>query len=147
MADARLIKRYNAYYHGWCLAFGEHNAEYEKGRDINWLEGEERMGLILSPRLRKQANRELLGHHNEIPELALSDHSVRMNRFTHALKDDFDRRNIQRLKDFLRTSRELHMFLCSHLFYPTGTRIITFARKKPMIIMYKEMQPLNLVIE
>jgi hypothetical protein len=147
MVDARVIKRYNAYYHGWCLAFGEHSAEYGQDRAINWLAGEERMGLILSPSLRKQMNRELLGHHDEIPELALSDDALRMNRIIHHLQDDLDRRNMRELKDFLRTSPELHMFLCSHLFYPPGTRIITFARKKPLIIMYKEMQPLKLILE
>ncbi len=147
MAASQIIKRYNAYYHGWCLAFGEHTASYEKERDINWLFGEDRAGLILSPGLRKQANRELLGHYEQLPKLALSDEILRMNGFIHPLNDDADKMNIRRLKDFLLNSQDLHMFLCSHLFYPPGTRIITFAKKKPLMIMYKEMQPLNLLIE
>jgi hypothetical protein len=147
MMDLRIIKRYNAYYHGWCLAFGEHTTNYDEKKDFNWLFGEERIGLILSSGLRKHAQREFLGHHENIPELALSDDIVRMNKFIYRLKNDMERKNVQHLKDFLLSSLDLHMFLCSHLFYPSGTRIITFAKKKPIIIMYKEMQPLKLVVE
>ena len=147
MNDLRIVKRYNAYYRGWCLAFGEHSADYDEDRDISWLFGEDRIGLILSSHLRKQAQHELLGHHDEIPQLLLSDHSVVLNHYEHPLKDDVDMTNILRLKEFLLQGDEMHMFLCSHLFYPSRTRILTFSTKKPLIIMYKEMQPLNLIIE
>lgn len=146
MKDLRVIKRYNAYYHGWCLAFGEHTASFEEERDINWLFGDRKTGLILSSSLRIQAQREFLGHHEEIPELCLSGKMVRMNKFTYRLNNDTDRMNVQRLKDFLLGSQDMHMFLCSHLFYPR-TRIITFAEEKPSIIMYKEMQSLKLIVE
>jgi len=146
MNDLRIIKRYNAYYHGWCLAFGEHTASYAEERDINWLFGEEKIGLILSAALRIPAQREFLGHHRDIPVLHLSTDRVEMNKFTYRLNDVMDRENIQRLKEFILNSHEMHMFLCSHLFYP-GERIITFAEEKPTIIMYKEMQPLRLITE
>lgn len=146
MSELRIIRRYNAYYRGWCLTFGEHTADYEDERDINWLYGEGRIGLILSPGLRKLAQREFLGQHEEIPELGLSEHMVRVNTSVYRLKSDGDRLNVQRLKDFLLNSQDMHMFLSNHLFYPR-TRIITFAREKPIIIMYKEMQPLKLVVE
>ncbi len=147
MNDSRIVKRYNAYYRGWCLAFGEHSADYDDDRDISWLFGEDRIGLILSSSLLKQAQHELLGHHDEMPNLTLYDNSVRFNRHEHPLQDDIDLKNIIRLKEFLQHGEELHMFLCSHLIYPPRTRIVTFATKKPLIIMYKEMQPLKLVIE
>ncbi|MES9944761.1 MAG: hypothetical protein ABW080_07400 [Candidatus Thiodiazotropha sp.] len=147
MNDSRIVKRYNAYYRGWCLAFGEHSADYDEERDISWLFGEDRIGLILSPNLRKQAQHELLGHHDEIPQLKLTDHSVVLNQYEHSLKDDVDKKNIFRFKEFLMQGEEMHMFLCSHLVYPSRTRILTFATKKPLNIMYKEMQPLNLVID
>ena len=146
MNESRIIKRYNAYYRGWCLTFGEHTADYEDERDINWLYGEDRIGLILSPGLRKQAQREFLGQGEEIPELGLSESMVRVNKVVYRLQSDADRLNVQRLQDFLLGSQDVHMFLCNHLFYPR-TRIITFAREKPIIIMYKEMQPLKLVVE
>jgi hypothetical protein len=147
METLRIIKRYNAYYHGWCLAFGEHMAEYQQDRDINWLFGEERVGLILSRDLQKRAQRELLGNRERVPELRLCDDAVMLNAYRCPLSDDKDRANIRDFREFLLHSRELHMFLSSHLFYPPRTRIITFARKKPLIIMYKEMQPLKLIIE
>jgi hypothetical protein len=147
MNDSRIIKRYNAYYRGWCLAFGEHNADYGEERDISWLFGEDRIGLILSSSLRKQAQHELLGHHDEIPQLSLTDDSVVLNQYKHRLQDEVDMRNVQRLKEFLLHGEEMHMFLCSHLIYPSRTRILTFATKKPLIIMYKEMQPLKVTIE
>ena len=146
MIALRIIKRYNAYYHGWCLAFGDHTANFEEERDINWLFGEERIGLVLSSALRKQAYREFLGSQEAIPVLALSDDRVRMNEFIYRLNNDADRVNVRRLKNFLLSSEGLHMFLCSHFFYPRA-RIITFAKKKPIAIMYKEMRPLKLVVD
>lgn len=146
MAETRLIKRYNAYYHGWCLAFGEHSAKYVDERDINWLFGDERIGLILSPELLKHAQRELLRHHDILPQLTLSNEYLKLNDFLHPLKDEVDTLNAPKLKAFLRGKDELHMYLTTHLFYP-NKRIITFAKKKPVLIMYKEMQPLKLVLE
>ncbi|MES9970884.1 MAG: hypothetical protein ABW092_12695 [Candidatus Thiodiazotropha sp.] len=147
MSDSRIVKRYNAYYRGWCLAFGEHSADYDEERDISWLFGADRIGLILSSELRKHAQHELLGHHDEIPQLLLTNHSVVLNNYEHQLEDDVDTKNILRLKAFLMQREEMHMFLCSHLFYPSRTRILTFATKKPLYIMYKEMQPLNLIVD
>jgi hypothetical protein len=146
MTDSRTIKRYNAYYRGWCLAFGEHTVDYDPEKEINWLFGEDRIGLIFAPSLLKQAQREFLGQHDEIPEFGLSADALRMNTYIHRLKNESDRENAQRLKEFLLSSRDLHMFLTSHLFYER-TRIVTFAKEKPIIIMYKEMQPLNLIVE
>lgn len=146
MSDTRVIKRYNAYYKGWCLAFGEHTADYDDERDISWLFGEQRMGLILSTNLLKRAQHELLGHQS-IPELLLSDQSVAFNRFDFSLQDKIDLQNIQRFKEFLLEGEEMHMFLCNHLIYPSKTRILTFSTQKPLIIMYKEMQPLKLTIQ
>jgi len=64
----------------------------------------------------------------------------------YSLKNDIDRVNVESMKDFFLSSRDMHMFLCNHLFYPR-MKIITFAKEKPILIMYKEMQPLKLIIE
>jgi hypothetical protein len=146
MTDSRIVKRYNAYYHGWCLAFGDHTADYEEDRDINWLYGEDRVGLILSSGLRKQAQRELLGRYEEVPTLTFSDDMVKMNEFIYRLNDEVARANVRRVKDFILRNQSLHMFLCSHFIYPDA-RIISFCKKKPVAIMYKEMQPLKLIVE
>jgi hypothetical protein len=147
MTDTRVIKRYNAYYKGWCLAFGEHSGDYDESRDINWLYGEDRIGLILSTELRKRAQHELLGHPSSVPALQLTEHSVSFNAFDYPLKDESDLENLQKFRQFLRSHQEIHMFLSSHLIYPPRTRILTFATQKPLIIMYKEMQPLRLILE
>lgn len=146
MIDTRIVKRYNAYYHGWCLAFGDHTADYEDDRDINWLFGEDRVGLILSTALRKRAQRELLGHYDEVPTLTFSDDTVKMNEFVYRLNDEASRTSVRQVKDFILRNQSLHMFLSSHFIYPDA-RIISFAQKKPIAIMYKEMQPLKLILE
>lgn len=147
MGEFRIIKRYNAYYRGWCTTFGEHRADYQEERKINWLYGEDKVGMILSPRLLKRMHKELLGHQDEMPQLRVTESSVSFNEFNLHLTDSIDKQAAKFLKRFLRDSPSLHMYLCSHLFYPPRTRIVTFARKKPITIMYKEMQPLKLIVK
>lgn len=141
------IRRYNAFYHGWCLAFGEHKVEYEASRDINWLLADDRVGLCLSNRFRKKLSRELLGPHEQTPELILNDEVVRINSLIYRFTDEIDSSGVHALRQLLLVGDELHMFLSSHFVYPPKTRIITFARKKPLPIMYKEMLPMMLRLE
>jgi hypothetical protein len=145
--DSQVIRRYNAYYHGWCLAFGEHEAAYAEEQDINWLFGEDRVGLVLASRLRRLLFRELLGQHDRIPELTLADDAVKIKKFAYPLSDESSKAGMRFFKKFLRGGSGFHMFLSSHFCYPPGTRIVTFAKKKPLGIMYKEMQPMKLNIE
>lgn len=146
MSESRIISRYNAYYHGWCLAFGEHKVSYEDNREINWLFSDDRIGLALGPKLRRRLYHELLGHHDKIPELILLDDSIRINQLIYPLSDEIDRHGMKAWKKFVLSGDDLHMFLCSHFCYPSGTRIVTFTKKKPTMIMYKEMQPMKLTI-
>lgn len=146
MSSSRIINRYNAYYRGWCLAFGDHDAEYEQEREVNWLNGEDKIGLILSSGLRKQFQRVFLSQAQDELGLVLSNDVVKMREFAYRINTDIDRVYIQRLRDFLLNSDDLHMFLSSHFFYQ-GERIITFANKKPLPIMYKMMEPINLTIK
>ena len=145
--DSRVIRRYNAYYHGWCLAFGEHEATYDESKEINWLFGEDRVGLALAPRLRKLLFRELLGQHDRIPELTLADDAVKFKSVAYPFSDESVIVGMQSFKKFLLGGDDFHMFLSSHFCYPPGTRIVTFAKKKPLGIMYKEMQPMKLNLE
>ena len=145
--ESRVIRRYNAYYHGWCLAFGEHEASYEEDQDINWLFGEDRMGMVLAPRLRRLLFRELLGQHERIPELTLLDDAVKIKQLSYRLSDEPSKGGMRYFLKFLLGGTDFHMFLSSHFCYPAGTRIVTFANKKPLGIMYKEMQPMRLNIE
>jgi hypothetical protein len=145
--DRKIVRRYNAYYQGWCMAFGEHDAVYHDDWNINWLFAEDRIGLAIASELRKRISRELLGQRDKAPVVVLSDDLVKINRLHYLLIDEAERENVRRIREFILESSELHMFLCSHFCYPPRTRIITFSRKKPLAIMYKEMLPLELIIE
>lgn len=147
MTDTRIIKRYGAYYHGWCLAFGEHEADFREENPVNWLFGKDKVGLILASDLRRKLQHELLGKQAEIPELIMSTHLIRTKHQRYELGPDIDKKGIQSLKELFLDSQDIHMFLCSHFIYSPRTRIITFTQKKPTPIMYKEMPPLKLVIE
>jgi len=146
MAFDRLIKRYSAYYSGWCVSFGEHKAVYDEDRDINWLHGESQVGLALAPKLKRILVKELLGKHVDIPEITLTDTYVKINDQCYKFRTEDDEREMSALKDFFEAPDAIHMFLTSHFCYPPGTKIITFAAKPPLIIMYKEIKPLKLMV-
>ena len=145
--DKKIVRRYSAYYQGWCMAFGEHQAIYHDDWNINWLFAEDRIGLAISSELRKRIARELLGQRDKAPVVVLSEDSVKINRLHYLLVDEAERYYARQIRSFIMNSEELHMFLCSHFCYPPRTRIVTFSRKKPLAIMYKEMLPLELVVE
>ncbi|MCP3871101.1 MAG: hypothetical protein GY703_23980 [Gammaproteobacteria bacterium] len=147
MSEIRLVRRYNAFYQGWCLAFGEHHVSFQEERNINWLFGEERIGLAIASQLRKRIYRELLGQLEKPPVVVLGDSCVRINNLLYRLNDEAEEQHMRELKRFALTEKNLHMYLCSHFAYPPRTRIITFSRKRPLPIIYKEMLPLNLIIE
>lgn len=147
MAFERIVHRYSAYYAGWCVAFGEHELSLDQERDIHWIFGEGKAGITLAPGLRRRFVRELLGHHGEVPQITLAEKSARINRMLYRLQHPTDLEGMRRLREFLQTSEDIHMFLTSHFCYPQGTRIITFSKKKPLIIMYKEIDPLRVRIE
>ena len=49
MTTEYVLKRYAAYYRGWCQAFGEHESVPGEDTGISWLFGENQIGFI-SPR-------------------------------------------------------------------------------------------------
>ncbi len=146
MAFNRLIKRYSAYYSGWCVAFGEHKAAYNEDRDINWLHGEFQVGFALAPKLKRILVKELLGRHVDIPEITLADTYVKINDKCYEFRTEDDEREMHALKSFFEATDDIHMFLTSHFCYPPGTKILTFASKSPLVIMYKEIKPLKLIV-
>ncbi len=141
----RTIARYSSYYHGWCLAFGEHKIHYDEDLTINWVEGEFQMGFAVSTDKTRPIYRELLRHRDEIPRVEISETRVKINE----LEYEFARKEAAGAKRFIqyvREHRQLHMFLTSHFCYPPRTRIITFSPKKPTIILYKEIAPIELIL-
>jgi hypothetical protein len=127
---------------GWCQAFGEHEVDYEEKKEINWLYGEAMVGMALEPRLRKTVYRELLRRHKEDSRIILSDSSVEINQFKYVVNQDADRAGVKNIIELLKCDDDIHLFLTSHFCYPQGPRIITFSKRKPLFIMYKEIEPL-----
>ncbi len=141
----RTITRYSSYYHGWCLAFGEHKIHYDENRIINWVEGESQMGFAVSTDKTKPLYRELLRHRDESPTVDISETRAIINE----LEYNFSKEELpgaKRFLDYIRKQKELHMFLTSHFCYPPRTRIVTFSPKKPPIILYKEISPIKLIV-
>jgi hypothetical protein len=138
------IKRYTAYYAGWCLAFGEHESDYSEQRDINWLFGDGKVGFALSTSLKRPLYRELFGISEYLPRVTMQAELFQVGRFSYPLSDEQDRMGLEKLMQLFAQSEDIYMFLTSHFCYPSGTRIITFSTKKPPIIIYKEISPLLL---
>ena len=124
MALDRMVKRYSAYYTGWCVAFGEHEIAYEQDKDIQWVFGEAKVGITLAPKLRRLFIRELLGQHGEIPRITLGETSARINHLEYPVTEAKDLEALSRFREFFRCRDDIHMFLTSHFCYPPGTRII-----------------------
>ncbi len=147
MSIERVIRRYSAYYAGWCVAFGEHDIACEEDRDIRWVFGEGKVGITLAPHLKRRFARELLGKHDQPPRIVVYEDSVKINKLEYVVGSQRDRDSLQKFRRFLDCPEDVHMFLSSHLCYPPGTRIVTFSNKKPIIIMYKEIEPMQLAVD
>ena len=145
MATELEIKRYSAYYNGWCLAFGEHETLYETEKNLSLIEGESQIGIVTSVDIRKRLTKELLGHHDEVPLVELSENQIHVNKLEYRFSEE-EAKAVSGFLRFMRKNESIHMFLTSHFCYPGGTRIITFSAKKPVIILYKEIAPLRLVM-
>lgn len=143
------IRRYVAYYRGWCQAFGEHEVEEgraESANSIQWLFGEDRVGLILPEDTRKRFLKELVRRKGTESSIVFSPAGAEIvvNRAVCSVLKGNIEAGAGRLLALARQSKELHMFLTHHLYYSPGTRIVTFSATKPLGIMYKEIDPLIL---
>ncbi len=141
----RTIARYSSYYQGWCLAFGEHHISYDEDLTINWVEGESQMGFVVSTDKTKPLFRELLRHRYEVPTVKLSETGVIVNQIEYEFAKG-ELAGAKRFCEYVREHKTLHMFLTSHFCYPPRTRIVTFSPKKPTIILYKEISPIELTL-
>ena len=140
MSFSRQIRRYSAYYKGWCVAFGEHDTYYDEKKEINWLFDDSKLGLILSPQLKRIFLRELLGRDKATPLVTIDQSEIKLNDYRIPITLEEDREGLERFKEFITATEDVHLCLTSHFYYPPGTRIITFTKKKPLIIIYKEIQ-------
>lgn len=141
----KIIMRYSSYYHGWCLAFGEHKIGYDENRGINWVEGKSQMGFVISTNKTKPLYRELLRHRNMSPTVSISETMTRINDLEYKFAQE-ELAGARRFIEYVQQHEQLHMYLTSHFCYPPRTRIITFSPKKPTIILYKEISPIRLIL-
>lgn len=146
MSCERIVKRYSAYYLGWCQAFGEHDPPTEEHGDVTWLVGEDKVGFILSPRLRRVFLKELLATEKQVPEVVLTHDFAQINDTRHELTHAQDRAGLDSLIALLEHTQDIHFFLTYHVVYPSGTRIVTFSKKRPLGIMYKEFGDLRIKV-
>jgi len=147
MSKERLIRRYSAYFQGWAQAFGNHRGGYHDERELNWLFGEDQdqIGLILTSRLKRLLYREVLAHRETEARLLLRKERIGLGKLW-VPTGYRDEQAIRALLWILDAPGDLHLFQTYHLFYPHGTRILTLARKAPLPIIYKEIDPLRLTV-
>lgn len=139
----RELKRYAAYFKGWCQAFGEHESIPGADGGISWLLAENQAGFVLPPTVIKPLYREILLHRH-VPTLTISRDHVEIGSLQFPLALRHEQRALDAIANILDAGNEGHLFLTSHLMYGTGARIMTFSSKKPVAIIYKEIGTLNM---
>ena len=84
-------------------------------------------------------------HRNESPVVDISPTRTRINDLEYEFSKD-ELAGASRFIEYVQQNDQLHMYLTSHFCYPARTRIVTFSPKKPPIILYKEISPLQLIL-
>lgn len=140
------LKRYSAYFRGWCQAFGEFDNEYEE-QEITWLLGVEQVGLILPERVRRQVYKEVLGKNAPTTLLTISDSYFQVGDTRLDLSGSDVREAMAAVLQAFQKSEALHLYLTYHLLYPSGTRFVTLSKLAPLRIIYKEIEPMIIRIE
>lgn len=146
MSETRQIRRYSAFFKGWCQAFGEHEAELSGDESIGWLYAENRIGLILPQELSRPLYHRVLGKTHKTPLIELYPDSIGVGDFHHTFSEPRDLTGLARLIQILDDNKELHLYLTYHFIYPAGTRIMTFSTEQPMPLIYKEIEPIQICL-
>jgi hypothetical protein len=144
MTSYRKIRRYTAYFRGWATAFGSHEKQPDDGHGLTWLFGEEQIGLILTPPVKRFLYPRFLGkYHGEPPVVSLT-HGVLRIEDTFLRFESRDCRAFDLVMDLTRQDGDLHLYQTYHLVYPSGTRILTLSPRAPLTLVYHEISPLTL---
>ena len=131
------IKRYAAYYKGWCQTFGEHESVISEDGGISWLFSEQQIGFISPQQLTRSLLLEVL-RKRKTPTLTIGHHSVHVGKIDYGFSRASDESALEAVSKLLEGAGETHLFLTSHFMYGMGTRILTLSHKKPVAIIYKE---------
>ena len=140
------VKRYAAYFRGWCQAFGEHESLADHDREVFWLVTEQAAGFVLPRDYQRQLYREVLLHRTA-PPLTFHSDRVEVGGFQLDLARQYETRILESIDGLLSSDRGLHVYLTSHFMYGTNARIITLSVKKPVLIIYKEIGTLRIRLD
>lgn len=144
MPFERTVRRYTAYFRGWCQAFGEHDLVAPQDEGINWLLGEKQIGFILPGALTRSLYREVLGKQRSSPLLDINAERVRVGEFRQVLPAIWQEQGLKVFTELMQVENDLHLYLTYHFVYPSGTRIVTFSQRKPLPIIYKEIKTMDI---
>ncbi|EXI65150.1 MAG: hypothetical protein AW08_03422 [Candidatus Accumulibacter adjunctus] len=141
----KLVHRYSAFFPRWCQAFGDHAPDpFGEARAVEWVIGVDSVGVIVLPEVRHWLMHELLAEKH--PEVEFRQRSIRLNRRDYDEVEVLATAGYSALRELLLGCDEAHMFLTYHLIYPPGTRIITISSKPPLGLLYREMEPLTVIV-
>ncbi|MBT8048380.1 MAG: hypothetical protein HKN57_03005 [Xanthomonadales bacterium] len=142
----RDLKRYAAYFRGWCQAFGEHESIYRDDNGVNWLTAEHQVGLVLPKTIIKPLYREVLLHKRP-PPLTFHRRSVEIGSLVIGIGKKYQKQARSAMGHLLDHDEDVHVFLTSHLLYGEGSKIITFSNRKPLAIIYKEIGTMRIRVK
>lgn len=140
----RDLKRYAAYFRGWCQAFGEHESIYRDATGISWLTASSQLGLVLPKPMIKQLYREVLLREH-VPTVKFRRKYIEIGSLEIPIGQKHQQLAREQITNILEHGDEVHVFLTSHLLY-SGSRIITFSSKKPLAIIYKEIGTMKICV-
>ena len=140
----RDLKRYAAYFRGWCQAFGEHESIYRDDSGINWITASTQLGLVLPKPMIKQLYREVLLH-DDVPMVKFRRKFIEIGSLEIPIGRKHQELARKEITNILEIGEHVHVFLTSHLLY-SGSRIITFSSKKPIAIIYKEIGTMRICV-
>jgi len=133
----RDLKRYAAYFRGWCQAFGEHESIYQDDTGVHWLTAEKQVGLVLPKPLIKPLYRQVLLQ-EDAPPLTFKRKKVVIGSLIIPIGKEYQKMALTAIASLLESDEEVHVYVTSHLLYGSGRKIITISNKKPLPIIYKE---------
>jgi hypothetical protein len=142
MSSERKIRRYSAYFRGWATAFGSHEKDANNERGLVWLFGDDQMGLILTPAVKRFLFPLFLGRcRDAVPAVRVDSGCLRIDDVEIAF-DNRDQRAFDTMMGLMQLEGDLHLYQTYHLVYPSGTRILTLGRRAPLPLVYRELAPL-----
>jgi hypothetical protein len=143
----RMIQRYAAFFRGWAQAFGEHRSLGDPAAGMRWLVGDDQVGLILNPGL-KRLLYPLFLYRSELaaPTAMLRPDGLVIDTTLIPLVGAAPT-PLSQILELIGRPGPLHLYQTYHLIYPSGTRILTLSARAPLPILYRELAPVRLLIE